>query len=49
MKTWVWDQLKSHRLFNFSEGFRVLPGVKELVGSSKFETKLVTCFNRNFV
>ena len=23
--TWLWEQQKSHRLFNFSEGYRVLP------------------------
>ena len=31
--TWIWEKEQSHRLFNFSEGYRILPKSERLVGS----------------
>lgn len=36
MLTWVWEKEQSHRLFNFSEGYKVLPRAKEIIGSRKY-------------
>ena len=35
VNTWIWEKEQSHRLFNFSEGYRILPKTERLVGSCK--------------
>ena len=35
IQTWIWEKEQSHRLFNFAEGYRIIPKAERLVGSCK--------------
>ena len=36
VKVWVWDKNAGHKLFNFHDGFEILPTGDPIVGSCKY-------------